>query len=400
RRRLTAGQPEAEAHALMKAVTFLTLAGCLAAGMALGLLAGLKLHLARKGGSLGKLMLLNLAVLPVMAGCGFLADLFGVQPVLIGGASLLCLALLGVSAGGRSAKTGLAVLVAGLGTCALLVGTLLMVPRGLLGQQETAASLNFGLVFIALGALLVPVLLGTLTAAVGYRPAVVFFALAALAPALLAAFVPPEEFPQPGRPDAIALAGEPSLWLAGLVFALYAPLEAFVSVWVTSYLKHHDAAEAAPRWLASFWVSLTMSRVLFGLLQHATALGSAAYPSTQVALLVVPAALAAIVLGNLAGTAHFRNASGGLVMLGFFLGPVLPMLLAIVFGMEATAHAPATALGAFFGCGAVGSLALAGLVGWSAQEKHIRGALRLPLFIALALAFASLFFGLIARWKP
>jgi hypothetical protein len=383
----------------LELVTVLSLSCCLTVGMMTGLLAYMKLWLARNPASappnVGRqLFLLNLAIVLLMVLGGALADVFPVQGVVIGGSVVLALSLFALAATGNSAQAPYAVLGAALGTCVLYVCSLLLVPRGLFGDHEITVSLTFGLVFIALGALVVAPLFDTLTALLGYRPTLTLLGFVSLAPVVLVAIAGPHLSRTMGQPDLLGLVSTPTVWLAGLVFFLYAPLEGFISVWAAGYCAdHREEPGTDATWLAMFWVSFTVSRVLFGLLLHVFGAWADSYQS---AYLILPSVCAAVCLGNMLGSARHTQALTGLIVLGFFLGPVLPGLLGILGKMKVCEESgPGTAYGVLFACGALGSLVLSPVAGWSAKPENARTALRIPLFIALALAAASLFFALL-----
>jgi fucose permease len=134
-----------------------------------------------------------------------------------------------------------------------------------------------------------------------------------------------------------------------------------------------------------------VSRLGVGLLQHAGHLGDGWGPW----LLVVPALLAAVVLGNLAGTVNPANARLGLMLLGLFLGPIFPTLLGMVFRTPGLHEAQGTAYGVLFAGGSVGTLVLAPLIGAAVRRGAPQAALRVPMLLALVLTAAALLFSLL-----
>src|SRR5215211_3049343 len=125
----------------LPALTVLTVTSCLLVGMVLALLGNLKLALARRPeqthGSIRRyLTLLNLLLIPLILLAGVLVDLAGVKAMLVTGSTLL------------------ATTVAALGASILWVATIVLLPSGLFGARELAASGQVGLVLMAMGALL------------------------------------------------------------------------------------------------------------------------------------------------------------------------------------------------------------------------------------------------------
>jgi hypothetical protein len=385
------------------AVTTMTVTAAVVVGMVLALFGNLKLVLARRperaDAEVRKLLsLLNLALVPLMLVSGLLVDAWGVRPVLIAGSMILALAFLGLSARPAYDRTLFAVLAAALGACGLHVATIVQLPRGLFGVSEVAASLQLGLLFVALGALLAPPLLDILLAAAGFRRGMAFLALVFLLPAFLAALPGSDEFARP-RVARLAELIDPRVLMAGLVFFVYAPLEAFVSVWTATYLGNIGQTERQSRWLACFWAAMLASRFAFAFILQVSWLGDE-YLGW---FLVLPAVLSAVVLGNMSGATRHQSALSGLILLGFFLGPLFPMLLAVLFkaltGVDAEGNRvygpEGTAYGLLHAFGSVGSLLLSPLVHLSAGQRTIQAALRVPLLIALALAALTLMFALV-----
>ena len=222
-------------------------------------------------------------------------------------------------------------------------------PRAFFGMDQTpAASLNLGCVFIALGALVTPVLSDVLVGLLEFRRAAIVLAALCLAPALAAALTPTEQL-HVGvpAPDLLALMSDGNLWLVGLVFFFYAPLEGSVSVWATTYLTDLGMRERGAAWvLSAFWGAFLASRLLTALLLH-----WAAAPWLAPWLLIVVGALAAAVVGNMIGTGHQASARLSLVLLGFVLGPIFPTLVGVAFRLAPAA--PGTAYGAVFALGSV-----------------------------------------------
>jgi fucose permease len=223
------------------AVTALAISGAFVFGLVLALLGSLKLALARRvdlgGRRVGVLLLtLNVALIPMMLLAGVLLDAWGRRPVMILGSVLLTLALLGLSARPAYGRALLAVLGVGLGAAALSVASVVLMPRAFFGVPETVASLNVGTVFIALGALVTPALTDVLLESVGLRRTLALLAFVCLVPAFVAALPAGADLGAPQPRGVAEVFGTPDVWLAGLVFFFYAPLEAAVSLWATTYL--------------------------------------------------------------------------------------------------------------------------------------------------------------------
>src|SRR5436305_2038854 len=110
----------------------------------------------------------------------------------------------------------------------------------------------------------------------------------------------------------------PMMLLAGVLLDAWGARAVLIlgSVLLALALLGHGGRRASGR-VAGFWAAVPASRLLVGLAQDAGHLrGPDAWGPW---LLVVPALLAAVVLGNLAGATSPRSARVGLLLLGLFL---------------------------------------------------------------------------------
>jgi fucose permease len=378
----------------MQAVTAVTISGAMVFGMVLALLGSLKLALAKRldvgetrvGGLLAAL---NLSLIPMMLFSGVLLDEWGARPVLIAGSLVLALAVLSLGARPTYTRAFVAVLFAGLGAAMVSTASLVLMPRAFF-PTEPAASLNLGNIFVALGALITPALTDALLRTMQLRRTVAVLAFLCLIPAFLAAVPDREQLALAGeQADLLGLLGHEHIWLAGLVFFFYAPLEGAISIWTTTYLTDLGHGERRAAWLLSgFWTLFLTARLLTALLLHTRVL----HPGW---MLVLPALLAAVVLGNLSGTAERGHARAGLLVLGLLLGPIFPTLIGLVFSRFP--QEMGTAYGSVFAIGSAGSLFLAPLIGASARRGTVQTALRIPLVLALLLTACALVYALLQQ---
>jgi fucose permease len=380
---------------LMTAVTAVTISGAFVFGMVLALLGSLKLALAKRldlgeariGGLLSAL---NLALIPMMLLNGVLIDLWGVRGVMALGSVVTALAIYSLALQPTYARAFTAILLAGLGGAGLSTASIVLMPQAF-PPLQSAAALNLGNVFFALGALITPVLADVLLRTLEFRRTVSLLALLCLVPAV--ACVLPGNLSlteQASRSTLQGLIESPLLWLAGLVFFFYAPLEGSLSIWATTYLTELGHGEHRAAWLLSgFWTTFLASRLLAAFALHR--LPETWNPWWPMVLLAL---LAAVVLGNISGTARPRRARLGLLVLGFLLGPIFPTLVAMLFRWHPQAQG--TAYGLMFAIGSLGSLILAPVIGASARRRNVQTALRIPMLLALWLTAAALLFGLSA----
>lgn len=379
----------------LQTVTAATLGGAVVFGMTLALLGRLKLALAERvhlgDGQIRRLLLaLNIALIPLVLLSGVLLDIYGARPILVAGSAMLAVGLVSLSLRPSYPHAFVSLLLAGFGASSLGTASTVLMPHALFAAEETAAALNLGYVFIALGALLTPVLADLLLEMIELRRTLAVFALLSLAPAFLGVLPSNEHWQisdHPAHPSTFL--SEPTGWLAALVLFFYAPLEAAISLWTFTLLAERGRSEReATSVLAGFWAAFMASRLLIALAQHMDLLTA----GWDVSLIVVPPLLAAVLLGNLAGASHRAQPRSGLILLGLLLGPVLPTLLSLVFR-----HVPpteqGTAYGFVFAAGSLGSVLLAPLVTLR-ERPPLQAALRLPIFLALLVTAIALVLGL------
>lgn len=372
------------------AVTSMTVAAALSVGLVMALLAQFKLNLSRRPDRSALPMRwlfsgFNAALVLLVLLCGCLVDWLGSRTLLIAGSVLLTLAFLALGAQLSRRAAILTLLFCALGSAMLHVGTIVQLPRGLFGLHEVGASLQLGMIFFALGALLGPPLFDLLSSALGFTRSVSLLSLLFLVPGFLSAIPDTDRFAPPGAVSGLVdMLLDPAFLAAGMVFIAYAPLEAFVGVWTSTYLGNIGEEDRQSVWLGWFWSAMLLSRFLFAILLHSVQLQDA-YLGW---LLVIPSAAAAVVLGNISSATHHKNALVGLVAVGALLGPVFPILLAMLFKSPVSQGLTGCSYGFLFAVGSLGSLTLAPLVHLGTRSNNIQAALRIPLFLALALTVA------------
>ena len=377
-------------------LTALTIAAAVAFGLVLTLLGSVKLALAKRLGIGearvgGLLSALNLALIPMMLLSGFLIDSWGPRHVILTGAVLTAVGLFSLTFRPTYTWALLCILMVGLGGACLSTGSMVLMPEAFfpgaleVPNRETAA-LNLGNVFFGLGCLITPALADLLLRTVRFRWTLGLLALLCLVPAVLALVAAPVPAPRPAG-DLGTVLVHPLVWLAGLVFFLYGPVEFAVGTWATTYLTNQGYRETRAAWLLSgFWLSFFAARLVLAYLEANDVLPRHNEPWVILFL----ALLAAVALGNLAGAATRGNAGLGLLVLGAFLGPIFPTLIGLVFQVPGLGDHRGTAYGLVFAVGSVGSLIVAPIVGASARKTTVQHSFRILMLLALMLAAAAL----------
>jgi fucose permease len=371
----------------------LTIAGAFVFGMMLAMLGSIKLPLAQRLGIDearigGLLSALNLALIPMMLISGILVDQLGIRGVLVIGSLVTGLAVFSLGMARNYSACLFAILVTGAGGACISTGATKLMPAAFFNEQNPAAAVNLGNVFFGLGALITPALAELLMKALGFRRTLSILAVLCLVPALVGIMTPGQAFAafEKMKPaDLGSVLGNPVVWLSGLVFLLYGPLEGALGTWTTSYLTElgHPERRAALL-LSGFWLTFLASRLLASVLQQYVL-----WENSEGVVILVMALLSAVVLGNLAGNEKRVNGGWWILSAGALFGPIFPTLVGLLF-RRIDSSEQGTAFGAMFAIGATGTTVLAPLIGMYARRHSVRTAMRIPMVLALLLAGATL----------
>lgn len=164
--------------------------------------------------------------------------------------------------------------------------------------------------------------------------------------------------PQEQKPRSVSLGatlGRPATWISLAIFFFYTGLEATAGQWSYSLLVEVRGIVpgVAGLWVSLYWGALTAGRVFFGLVAGRVA------PT-----LLLRAAMACSILGVI--LLWFGGASWlsglGLVVLGFSLAPIFPVLILETPERMGAAHTN-NAVGLQIGVAVVGAAVLSALVG-------------------------------------
>jgi fucose permease len=378
----------------LNAATTVTITGAFVFGMVLALVGSLKPALAKRLGIGearvgGLLSALHLAFIPMMPLAGWLIDRIDIRIILIVGSVLTALGFYLLTARSSYQAALLSLLPVGVG--AALVGTacVVLMPKLFEDEKKTAAAVNLGMVFFALGSLVTPTLVDLLLRtydAERFRRTLLCLAALCLVPAVVAAtqFGADGQFQIPHQPVSFGeLLSDARIWVAGIVFFLYAPLEFAVGTWATTYLLEHGYSDhRAARLLSGFWLTFLAGRVLTAFLQDQRFLGE----NGDRILIPLLGLAAAVMLGNLMSASATDKTGLGLLALGLILGPIFPTLAAMVLKLG---HAPGAAYGTVFAIGSLGGLILAPLIGLYARGRSVQIAWRIPMALGLLMSAAA-----------
>jgi hypothetical protein len=367
-----------------------TTAGNFFAGVLLALFRNLQgplaEHLGTTEGRFHRLRTAFAALLvPLMLVSGLLLDKWGPQPLLLGGPLLAALGVMALepSRGERSALVG--VLLTAVGAAAVAVSSLVLLPRAFYPNNATASAM-LGCVFLALGALLTPALMSSLTRAVGFRRGLLVLALFCLTPAVCGMNVPAKDFgAPPAAGDSWAALHNVGLWAAMGVMLFYQPLEEALGRVTAGSLKElHVSERGTLLWVGLFWLTFVGTRFVTGLVIRPGAEGWVAF---------LGVVLAAVMFGNLMGNDRPAGRGIGFAFTAICLAPVFPAVLGLV--LCSFPSAPGAACGTLLAGASLGALVLPSLLHPASERHSARVAMRLALGFTLVLILVSLLLALV-----
>lgn len=369
------------------------IAGLLTCGMGVAVLGSVKVALskrlqideARVGGLVS---MFGFAMIPVMLVMGFLTDLLDKQAVVVVGSLLIVASLVLLSRPSKYWHALVAVLLLSAGWSAL-VNVLNVMMEAAFGGQPTF-HMNLGNVFFGLGAFFTPLVIAYMLRRAGYTWAVLVWAGLALLAGVLALFVDFAGLLQKlaeakgGAPPATdvgvgALLSDPIMWLTALALVFYAPMEATMAAWATTYLGDKGVSEGrAATLLSGFWLAFMGSRLATALLVWRFGPppeDTAANIALSVSLIIAFSVLCILVWAG-AVFSPGRAAAGTVVVLaGLVFGPTFPTIIGVLTGHVSQDISPALAgraVGLFFAVGGIGWSVIPMLIGAYARKTSVQ----------------------------
>ncbi len=365
------------------------IAGLLACGMGVALLGSVKIALAQRlqidEARVGGLVsMFGFAMIPVILAMGFLTDRFGPQLVSITGSILMAFSLVVLARSAKYWSALLAVLLLSAGWSAL-VNVLNVLMQSAFGGTETYA-MNLGNFFFGLGAFLTPLAIAFLLKRAGYVPALLVLAAVALVSGFLALGVDFQEFAQgTGEQPAVeaadvestelgvgALLVDPIMWLTALALLFYAPMEATMAAWATTYLGDKGLSEGrAATMLSGFWLAFMCSRL-------ATALAVWKFPlpdGGDTALIIGLSLLCVLVWAGVVFSPSRAMAGTMVVLAGLVFGPTFPTIIGVLMGhvkQDISPDLAGRAVGVFFAVGGIGWSVIPMLIGAYAGKTSVQ----------------------------
>ncbi len=367
--------------------------GLLAGGMGVALLGSIKVALARKldideARVGGMVSMFGFAMIPVILFVGFLTDLVGPQPVVVGGAILMSgsLILLGRAQGYWSALLGVLLLSA---SWSALVNVLnVLIPFAFSGHGLAYAT-NLANTYFGLGAFLTPLVIIYLLRKLSLSPAMMVLAAVVVAIAVLGmgvdygAMTPAakEGAAKTAEAGMAELLNNPIMWLCALAMLFYAPMEATMAAWATTFLGDKGVSEGfASTLLSGFWLAFMLARLITAF----------CLPPGNEALFILGLALAAIALWiGAVWTVGRVMAVAVVILAGLIFGPVFPTIIAVLLGnVEPSLHG--RAVGLFFAVGGIGWTVIPMMIGAYARKTSVQRGFVVAVAAAVGLSIVAL----------
>jgi len=309
-----------------------------------------------------------------MLAMGFLTDLLDKKIVVIAGSLLMVASLLVLARAVKYWSALIAVLLLSAGWSAL-VNVLNVLMQSAFGGTQTYA-MNLGNFFFGLGAFLTPLLIALLVRRTGFAPALLVLAAFTLLSGVLACGVDFKSLLPPAAaaadPGIGALLSDRIMWLTALALLFYAPMEATMAAWATTYLGDKGMAEGrAATTLSGFWLAFMCSRL-------ATALIVARFPlpaGGDTLLIVGLSILCILVWAGAVFSRGFGTAGAMVVLAGLVFGPTFPTLVGVLMGHVSQDISPVLggrAVGLFFMVGGIGWSVIPILIGAYARKTSIQ----------------------------
>ncbi len=249
-------------------------------------------------------------------------------------------------------------------------------------DKMNIASLNLGFVMVAFGALLGPGTVKAIERWSGYRQGLLYVSAALILPAALTALCDRSRFPS--APENAApwheLYLHPHLMLIAGVILLYFILENLLEYWPEAFLKDIEYQGGRLKLtLLVFWLAFIGTRA-------AAAWWVYHHPGHGFAITILLIIASGCVLGNLAGGFDVGSSTFGFWLAGACYGPILPGLLGIALDFYHPLPLPVSALGVILALSGLDTLVVRPLVSASAEARSARSLMRVPTFLAFALA--------------
>jgi fucose permease len=315
---------------------------------------------------------MNLGMLAASIVFGPLVDRFGFKIFLALSSLLVSLAFVGLAFSGSYNPVLVSVIVLGLAGGVINGGSNALIND--LHPSRRAAALNFLGIFFGIGAMLIPLIIGSFLHQLGLRSVILLAAGLSLIPFVLFSVF---YFPRPKQPQGFPLkdikkiASSKLLWLGAFILFFESGNEFSIGGWLSSFLqeKFQFNLNQAALILSGYWFCLMIGRLIFPLINRLV---------KRETIVLFSAALALISVSGLIISPLKGLAVGFALLTGLGLAAIYPTTLAAIG--EQFPSLSGTAFSLAIATGLVGGMISPWLVGLISQHYSLQIALLVPLF--------------------
>jgi len=243
-----------------------------------------------------------------------------------------------------------------------------------LNPEKRAAALNFLGIFFGFGALLVPLLIGSLLKLTSLRMIILLASFLSLLPFVLFSIF---NFPRPKQPqgfpfkDVKKIIGSEILWLGAFILFFQSGNEFSVGGWLSSFFqeKFQLGAGHSALILSGYWLFLMLGRLVFSKLLGKVKREIVVFLSAGLSLLAL--------LGMILSPGKIAAAISA-ILIGLGFAAIYPTTLSVIG--EAFPNYSGTAFSLAIGTGLVGGMLSPWLIGRVSQHYSLTLALFVPAF--------------------
>jgi len=242
-----------------------------------------------------------------------------------------------------------------------------------LNPESRSAALNLLGIFFGFGALLIPLLIGTLLGILGLQAILVVAAVLSLVPFayfLLLRFPPAKQAQGFPLRQAARVVGSPLLWLCGLLLFFQSGNEFTMGGWISTYLNEQFrfSPMTASLVLSGYWGTMMLGRLIISRRLVRVLKNETLVLASAVLALAATALVVAAPTGPLAAL--------GIVLTGLGFAAIFPTTLAIAG--EAFSDLTGTAFSVIFMIALAGGMTAPWLTGKVANASGLRTGLLIP----------------------
>jgi len=242
-----------------------------------------------------------------------------------------------------------------------------------LNPKSRSAALNFLGIFFGFGALLIPLLIGTLLGILGLHAILAVVTGLSLIPFvffLLLRFPPAKQAQGFPLRQAARVVGSPLLWLCGLLLFFQSGNEFTMGGWISTYLNEQFrfSPMTASLVLSGYWGTMMLGRLIISRRLVKVIKNERLVLASAVLALAATALVVAAPTGQLAAL--------GVVLTGFGFAAIFPTTLAIAG--EAFSDLTGTAFSVIFMIALAGGMTAPWLTGKVADASGLRNGLLIP----------------------